>query len=96
VIKSKFSLFFNSNVRKTTTIIAAILIAILIIDLLTSRQLLRDGTLNTNTYETIIFILTVVIGYGIGSFILLTYTGRISRDLRTRSQFINIIDLLHN
>ncbi|MDQ6724268.1 MAG: hypothetical protein M3Z01_08400 [Thermoproteota archaeon] len=82
--------------EKITAITAAFIITIIIIDLLTSRQLLQDGKLNTNTYETIIFILTVSIGYGIGSFILLTYTGRISRELRPRSQFINIIDLLHN
>ena len=89
--KYNFSVSTIYNTRKASAVTAAVIITLVIIDLLTSRQLLQDGKISTNTYETIIFILTVAIGYGIGSFILLTYTGKISRDLRKKSRFINIM-----
>ncbi|MDQ6724052.1 MAG: hypothetical protein M3Z01_07295 [Thermoproteota archaeon] len=96
VAKNNLYLSINNNIRKITAVTAVVIITLLIIDLLTSRQLLQDGKLTTNTYETIIFILTVVIGYGIGSLTLLIYTGKISRDLRARSQFINVLYLSVN
>src|ERR671913_1154073 len=45
----------------------------------------------TNDSEVIMFILTVVIGYGIGSWILLQYTTQISKEIRTKSRFINLM-----
>jgi hypothetical protein len=46
------------------------MIFIVIIDLLMTRQILPY----TNDMEIIMFILTITIGYGIGSWILLRYT----------------------
>ena len=37
------------------------------------------------------FVLTVTIGYGIGSFMLLRYTGGISKEIRNKSHIINSI-----
>ena len=65
--------------------IAIILIAI--VDLLMTRQLLPY---NTN-FETLMFILTVTIGYGLGSWILLGYAKRVSKEVRTRSRFVNLM-----
>ena len=59
---------------------------LVIIDLLATRQILYFD----NTGQTIVFILTVVLAYGIGSWILLGYTGQISKELRAKSRFINI------
>jgi hypothetical protein len=44
-----------------------------------------------NDTEFIMFILTVTIGYGIGSFMLLRYTGGISKEIRNKSHIINSI-----
>jgi hypothetical protein len=41
--------------------------------------------------EIVIFILTVTIGYGIGSWILLGYIGRVSKEIRAKSGFINLM-----
>ena len=65
--------------------IAIILIAI--VDLLMTRQLLPY---NTN-FETLMFILSVTIGYGLGSWILLGYAKRVSKEVRTRSRFVNLM-----
>jgi hypothetical protein len=71
--------------RKVAITTAAIITILVIIDLLLTRQILPYGTKSTDSIETIIFILTVVIGYGIGSWILLMYTKQISSELRARS-----------
>ena len=44
-----------------------------------------------NDTEFIMFVLTVTIGYGIGSFMLLRYTGGISKEIRNKSHIINSI-----
>ena len=75
--------------RKVTVTTAAIITILVIVDLLLTRQLLSYGTMNTDSIETIIFALTVVIGYGIGSWILLMYTQRITSELRAKSRLIN-------
>ena len=41
--------------------------------------------------EVIMFILTITIGYGIGSWILLRYTTQVSKKIRAKSHFINIM-----
>jgi hypothetical protein len=70
--KSRFQFLYLSmkNSRKIPVITGAVMISIVIIDLLMTRQILPY----TNDTEVIMFILTVVIGYGIGSWILLQYT----------------------
>ena len=42
-----------------------------------------------NTAEIILFTLTVGVGYGLGSWILLEYTRRVTADLRSKSLLIN-------
>ncbi|MGA8106994.1 MAG: hypothetical protein WB815_10115 [Nitrososphaeraceae archaeon] len=41
--------------------------------------------------EAVLFVLTVTIGYGIGSWILLGYTKRITSEIRAKSRFINVM-----
>ena len=73
--------------RKIMTVTGAIIISIVIIDLLMTRQILPY----TYDMEVIMFILTIAIGYGIGSWILLRYTTQISKTIRAKSRFINIM-----
>jgi hypothetical protein len=61
------------------------IIFLVIIDLLVTRQILP------NYRPIIFFVLTVVIGYGFGSWILLWYTRRVSKEIRSRSKFINVV-----
>jgi hypothetical protein len=71
--------------RKVAISIAAAIIVIIIVDLFATRQIIY---LN-NTAEIILFTLTVVIGYGLGSWIILEYTRRITADLRSKSHLVN-------
>ena len=64
---------------------AAIIIALVILDLLATRQILYLD----NTSEIILFTLTVVIGYGLGSWILLEYTRQITANLESKSLLVN-------
>jgi hypothetical protein len=73
--------------RKASVAVGIAIIFIVIIDLLTTRQILPY----TNDTEAMIFILTIVIGYGFGSWILLSFTKRISEDIRAKSHFINLM-----
>ena len=61
-------------------------IFIVIVDLLMTRQILAY----TNFTEFVMFILTIGLGYGIGSWVLLGYTEQVSKELRTKSQFIKL------
>lgn len=74
--------------RKPVIGVAVAIIALVIIDLLATRQILYFD----NTGQTTIFVLTVIIAYGIGSWVLLGYTRHISKELRAKSRFINIIN----
>jgi hypothetical protein len=76
-----------TNNRKIPVLTGAAIIFVVIIDLLITRQVLPYN----NDIEVVMFILTVFIGYGIGSWILLGYTKRISEEIRAKSRFINII-----
>jgi hypothetical protein len=71
--------------RKVAISIAAAIIVLIIVDLFATRQIIY---LN-NTAEIILFTLTVVIGYGFGSWIILEYTRRITADLRSKSHLVN-------
>ena len=72
--------------RKLATGIGFAVIFIAIVDLLMTRQILAY----TNFTELVMFILTIVLGYGIGSWVLLGYTQQVSKELRTKSRFINL------
>lgn len=65
------------------------LTVIVIFGLLMTRQILF---FNVNV-ETIFFIITVVVGYGIISWILLKYTEKITAELRSKSRFIRNIQM---
>ena len=73
--------------RKIPIIMGIIIIFIVIIDLLMTRQILPY----TNDMETLMFILTVIIGYGVGSWLLLGYITQVSKEIRTKSRIINIM-----
>ncbi len=73
--------------RKIPVIIGIIIIFIVIIDLLMTRQVLAY----TDDMEILMFILTVIIGYGVGSWILLGYVTQVSKEIRSKSRFINIM-----
>jgi sterol desaturase/sphingolipid hydroxylase (fatty acid hydroxylase superfamily) len=73
--------------RKIPISTGAAIIFLVIIDLLMTRQIL---TYNNDT-ETIMFVLTVVIGYGLGSWILLGYVKQVSKEIRAKSRFMNLI-----
>src|SRR5207247_8763671 len=73
----------NRNVAVAT---AAVITILVIIDLLATRQVLYLD----NTGQTTLFIVTVIIAYGIGSWILLGYTQHVTRDLGSKSSFVKI------
>jgi hypothetical protein len=75
--------------RKTSIATAAVIIVLIILDLLMTRQILPYGTPSASIVEVVLFVLTVVIGYGVGTWAIIGYTGKISKDLRTRSRLIN-------
>lgn len=63
MLKLRENLLSSINItRRTVIITASIMIIIVILDLLMTRQLLPYNT----TSETIMFVLTVIVGYGIG------------------------------
>ena len=64
--------------RKLAIVPAIVIIVLVIIDLLATRQILYFD----NTGQTIVFVFTVVLAYGICSWVLLGYTGQISKELR--------------
>jgi hypothetical protein len=72
---------------KVAVSVGIAIIFLVIIDLLVTRQILP----NYRPVEIILFILTVVVGYGLGSWILLWYTKRVSKEIRARSRFINLM-----
>ena len=73
--------------KKIPIAIGISIIFLVIIDLLITRQLSPYN----NTSETLMFILTVSIGYGIGSLILLEYAHQVSKEIRRKSRFCNIM-----
>jgi hypothetical protein len=85
----KLSFFMSSVNRRLSVAIAVVITTLITIDLLATRQILFFD----NTWQTIIFVLTVVIAYGIGSLILLTYTRkmRIIELVEKRNHFMEII-----
>ena len=73
--------------RKAAVLVGIVIIFLAIIDLLVTRQVLPSY----KEIEITIFVLTVTIGYGIGSWILLGYIGRVSKEIRAKSRFINVM-----
>jgi hypothetical protein len=77
---------FLTRSRKVAIATAAVITILVIIDLLATRQVLYLD----NTGQTTLFVLTVIIAYGIGSWILLGYTRHITGDLGSKSSFVKI------
>jgi hypothetical protein len=75
------------NSRRITVVVGLAIIFLVILDLLVTRQVLPY----TTDVETTLFIATVVVGYGFGSWILLGYTRRVSEEIRAKSRFINVL-----
>jgi hypothetical protein len=73
--------------RKVAVVTACVVIFLVVLDLLMTRQIVPYN----NTSETVIFILTVIVAYGVGSWILLGYTKQAISGLRAKSRFINIM-----
>ncbi len=67
--------------RKISVNIGTGVIFLVIIELLMTRQILPY----TNDMEVFVFILTVLIAYGIGSWVLLEYTREISKEFRAKA-----------
>ena len=76
-----------TNNRKVAISTAILLTVLLITDLLSTRQILYPS----GSSQTILFILIVIIGFGICSWILLEYTRRITKDLRAKSPLVNVM-----
>jgi hypothetical protein len=75
--------------RKLSIATASVIIALVVLDLFTTRQILYFN----NTSQIVLFILTAGIGYGIGSWILLGFTTYITKDLRGKSRLIKIMHI---
>ena len=74
---------------KQAILTAAIVTVLVTIDLLATRQVIRVDSFS----EPVIFILTVVIGYGIGSWVLFVYTSQITKEIRQKSPLIKWMHL---
>src|SRR6476619_5284813 len=74
---------------KQAIITAAIVTTIVTIDLLATRQVIPVDSFS----EPVIFILTVVVGYGIGSWVLFVYTSQITKEIRQKSPLIKWMHL---
>lgn len=72
------------NLIITTSITTIIL---LILALLLTRQLIFFD----NTIQTLIFLIIVFFGYGVSSWVILKYTGRTTKQLRSKSPFVRSI-----
>ena len=73
--------------RKAVVVIDIIMVLLAIIALLMTRQILPRG----KEAEDLMFVLTVIVGYGVGSPILFAFTKRISKEIRSRSSVFNIV-----
>jgi len=75
------------TMRKLAVSIAGVIVVLAVLALLSTRQIIHFD----NNLQTLLFLLIVVAGFGVGSWILLEYTKRTSAALRAKSRFINRI-----
>jgi hypothetical protein len=73
--------------RKAIVMNGIAMVLLVIIDLLMTRQILPRG----REAEDIMFILTVIICYGVGSWLFFKFTERISSRIRNRSRFFKLV-----
>jgi signal transduction histidine kinase len=69
--------------------ITAVMLFLIIISLLLTRQILTFD----NVFQTVVFLLVVGVGYGLASWVLLKYIKQTSNALRTKSLFIKRLHL---
>ena len=81
VMRKLISTTFSMGNRQIPIVAGGVIVVLIILDLLATRQILYLD----NTSEIILFTLTVVVGYGVCSWILLEYTRRITANLRSKS-----------
>ncbi len=81
--------FGNTSVSRLPIFAAVAIIVLAILALLITRQIIFFD----DHLQTIVFLLIVLFGYGIGSWILLGYVKRVSSELRKKSSFINKMHL---
>jgi hypothetical protein len=85
VLDRTLQIFTNT---KVTIIVSWILVGILSIDLLSSRQTTLQFDANL---ETIYFVLTVVIGWGIASYLFLGYASKATAQFRAKSKLFSLM-----
>ena len=79
------SLFIKS--RKVPVYVGTAVTFLVIIALLTTRQILTRNAMS----ETVLFLATIIVCYGVGSWFLLKYTHQASRELRAKSPLIQFM-----
>jgi signal transduction histidine kinase len=86
-IRSRLDSVLDSSItlRRAAISIAGVLIVLAVFALLTTREIIFFD----NNLQTLLFLLVVAIGFGVGSWILLEYTKRTSSALRAKSHLIN-------
>ena len=91
-IRTHFDTVLDSpvTVRKIAISVAGVLVVLAVFALLTTRQIIFFD----NNLQTLLFLLVVILGFGVGSWILLEYTKRTSSALRAKSRSINRIHLI--
>src|SRR5919107_6152663 len=73
--------------KKIPVVISSAIVVLVILDLLATRQILYID----NDSEILLFTLTVFVGYGFGSWIILEYVRRITANLRSKSPITNLL-----
>lgn len=68
-------------------LVGILMIIIVIVDLLMTRQLLLYNLISGN----VMFVLTITIGYGLGSYIMLIFAHNVSKELRKKSQLSSFV-----
>ena len=84
-MRNPFVKNFLIDNKKIPIVTSGVIIVLVVLDLLATRQILYFD----NTYEIVLFLLTVVVGYGVGSWILLEYVGKATANLRKKSKLLN-------
>jgi hypothetical protein len=75
------------NYRRISILCSIALTILLIMDTLTTRQILPYN----NTSGSFLFFLNILVAYGIGSWILFRYVKKISEEVITSKSFVNFL-----
>ena len=87
VLERLYPILSINSSKRAPVIVGISIILLAIIDLLVTRQLLTYNNISQN----LMFILTVLVGYGLASWILLEYAHRVSKEIIDRSRFWQLI-----